>query len=242
MILLIAAGCSSTLLAIASHRFGHRRTRPSPPAAIPARVRQLLRRSPTKPEQRPTRIIAAGVVHELNGRTGEALREFNLATEKDPANEWLVLEVSRRVINARRWDDAAQILTRATASGRMSGEVYARLGMVYAQQGKSVGGRCRQSDCHQEIPGIARRLSKSLSWLRAAKAARKSPGRAGGSLAAAEAQSGISRRPIGSLSHPQRPISHQQGRHAGSGAGRCCSAPKRLRRKTRRSSSSLPTA
>jgi len=134
VILLIAAGCSST----SSQLLPIRAPKDSGlPAAIPAPAASSSKVSDEARAEAHAH-FAAGVVHELNGRTDEALSEFNLATGKDFANEWLVLEVTRRIINARRWDDAAQILTRAVATGQMSGAVYARLGMVYAQQGKTL--------------------------------------------------------------------------------------------------------
>jgi tetratricopeptide (TPR) repeat protein len=134
LIIMIAAGCSSTT----SPSLPIRAPKDSAaPAAPPLRAATSTKLSDEDRAEAHAH-YALGVVHELNGRTDEALKEFGLATTKDPENEWLVLEVSRRVINARRWDEAAQILSRATATGKMSGEVYARLGMVYAQRGNTL--------------------------------------------------------------------------------------------------------
>ena len=150
MIVLIAAGCAST--PSGSPPIRAPKDSAQPVAVIPARSPAPSKISDEARAEAHAH-YAAGVVHELNGRTGEALKDFSLATEKDPANEWLVLDVTRRVINARRWDDAAEILSRATASGRMSGEVYARLGMVYAQQGKALEAAAANRTAIRKSPG-----------------------------------------------------------------------------------------
>jgi tetratricopeptide (TPR) repeat protein len=150
MIVLIAAGCAST--PSESPPIRAPKYSAQPVAVIPARSPAPSKISDEARAEAHAH-YAAGVVHELNGRTGEALKEFSLATEKDPANEWLVLDVTRRVINARRWDDAAEVLSRATASGRMSGEVYARLGMVYAQQGKALEAAAANRTAIRKSPG-----------------------------------------------------------------------------------------
>lgn len=150
MIVLIAAGCAST--PSESPPIRAPKDSAQPVAVIPARSPAPSKISDEARAEAHAH-YAAGVVHELNGRTGEALKDFSLATEKDPANEWLVLDVTRRVINARRWDDAAEILGRATASGRMSGEVYARLGMVYAQQGKALEAAAANRTAIRKSPG-----------------------------------------------------------------------------------------
>jgi len=93
------------------------------------------------------------IVHEANGRTDEALQEFSLAIESDPANEWLVMEVSRRFIGSRRWEDAVRILNQAVAEGKMSGAVYARLGMVYTQMGKTEEAAAANRTAIRKSPG-----------------------------------------------------------------------------------------
>jgi tetratricopeptide (TPR) repeat protein len=135
MITLIAAGCSTM-------------TPPLQPVRAPKDAESPVDRSavimaigaPKVIEQAQIRAhahFAAGVVDELNGRSEDSLREFSLAAENDPGDEWLTLEVSRRMIGARKWEDAARILTRATTEGKMPGSVYALLGTVYSQMGRS---------------------------------------------------------------------------------------------------------
>lgn len=79
---------------------------------------------------------AAGVLHELNDETDLALQEFQLAALDDPDNETLVLEVSRRLLQAKQPEKALEFLEAATARGKVGGEVFARLGAVYTRLGR----------------------------------------------------------------------------------------------------------
>jgi tetratricopeptide (TPR) repeat protein len=80
---------------------------------------------------------AAGVVHEMNDETEAALHEYYLAAEADPDDEGLMLEVTRRFLQAKQPDKALELLNRAAARPGASGAIFARLGMVYGQLGKS---------------------------------------------------------------------------------------------------------
>lgn len=80
---------------------------------------------------------AAGVVHELNGEVEPALQAFRRALDEDPADETLVLEVSRRFLVHKKPEPALEILRAAAARKGASGEIYARLGTVYMLQGRS---------------------------------------------------------------------------------------------------------
>jgi len=79
----------------------------------------------------------AGVIHEMNEEPELALQEYYEAALKDPANESLVLTVSRRLLLANQLDKALELLTRAAARPGASGALYARLGVVYSRLGKS---------------------------------------------------------------------------------------------------------
>lgn len=78
----------------------------------------------------------AGVIHEMNDELEPALKEYYQAALDDPDNEWLVLEVSRRFIQARHLDKALEVLSCAAARPKASGAIYARLGLVYSELGK----------------------------------------------------------------------------------------------------------
>ncbi len=79
---------------------------------------------------------AAGVVYEMDEQPEAALKEFSLAALKDPENEALVLEVSRRFLQNKQPENALEVLSRAAARPNASGAVLARLGFVYSQLGK----------------------------------------------------------------------------------------------------------
>ena len=79
---------------------------------------------------------AAAVVHEMNDETEAAVEDFFIAASDDPADEALVLEVSRRLLQNKQPERALDLLTRAAAVPNASGAIYARLGIVYGQLGK----------------------------------------------------------------------------------------------------------
>ena len=81
--------------------------------------------------------FAAGVVHELNGETDLALEEFQKAVRDDPDNEPLVLDVSRRFLQSKRPDNALGFMHAATERPNASGEMFARLGIIYSRLGSN---------------------------------------------------------------------------------------------------------
>ena len=80
---------------------------------------------------------AAGVVHDLDEEPDAALEEYYQAGLADPADETLVLEVSRRLLQKKEYDKALELLTRATVAPKASGVLFARLGLVYSELGKT---------------------------------------------------------------------------------------------------------
>jgi tetratricopeptide (TPR) repeat protein len=73
----------------------------------------------------------------MNDETEAALEDYFNAASEDPADEDLILEVSRRFIQNKQLDKALELLTRAAAVLDASGAIYARLGIVYGQLGRS---------------------------------------------------------------------------------------------------------
>ncbi|HWQ93418.1 MAG TPA: tetratricopeptide repeat protein, partial [Clostridia bacterium] len=78
----------------------------------------------------------AAVVHDLKGEEDLALQEYAQAAKQDPGNEWLVLEVTRRLLQGKQPEQALELLQQAVAQPNAGGAVYARLGLVYSQMGK----------------------------------------------------------------------------------------------------------
>jgi len=81
--------------------------------------------------------FAAGVIHDMNEETEAALEEFYKAALNDIENEDLVLEVTRRLLQNKQPEKALELLTRATGQPNASGALFARLGLVYSQLGKT---------------------------------------------------------------------------------------------------------
>jgi tetratricopeptide (TPR) repeat protein len=80
---------------------------------------------------------AAAVVHEMNDETEAALEDYFKAAFEDPGDEGLVLEVSRRFIQNKQPEKALELLNRAALEPNASGAIFARLGIVYGQLGKT---------------------------------------------------------------------------------------------------------
>ena len=79
--------------------------------------------------------FAAGIVEELSEAPEAALAHYRIAIEKDPANEALTIDVVRKLVELRRFEDARQILERSTAQPGASGLLFGWLGTVYKLQG-----------------------------------------------------------------------------------------------------------
>lgn len=80
---------------------------------------------------------AAGVILDMQEETEAALEQYYQAAVGDPGNEELALEVSRRFLQNKQPEKALELLQRSAERKDASSEVLARLGMVYAQLGKT---------------------------------------------------------------------------------------------------------
>jgi tetratricopeptide (TPR) repeat protein len=75
---------------------------------------------------------ATAIIHELNEEPEKAADELFQAALKDPANENLVLDVTRRLLQLKKNDKALELLVKASSRPNASGALFARLGLVYA--------------------------------------------------------------------------------------------------------------
>jgi tetratricopeptide (TPR) repeat protein len=80
---------------------------------------------------------ATGIIHDLNNESDLALAEFERAALGDPDDEQLVLEVSRRLLQAKQPEKALEVLKQAAARPGASGAIFARLGLVYGRLGRN---------------------------------------------------------------------------------------------------------
>lgn len=80
---------------------------------------------------------ADGVIQEMKGDLPGAMDSFAQAVALDPADEELLLDVTRRFLQYKQPERALPLLTNATARLCASGLVQARLGFVYAQLGQT---------------------------------------------------------------------------------------------------------
>lgn len=79
---------------------------------------------------------AAGVIHALNDEPEKALEAYRQAALADLGDETLVLEVARRFAQAKQPDKALEILSRATARGDASAEIWALQGFLLNLEGR----------------------------------------------------------------------------------------------------------
>ena len=96
---------------------------------------------------------AAGIIQEMDEKPEAALKEYSQAALKDPDNEALVLEVSRRFLQNKQTESALELLSRAAARPSVSGVLLARLGFVYAQLGKSEQAMVASRAAIKKAPG-----------------------------------------------------------------------------------------
>src|SRR5436190_18947911 len=78
-----------------------------------------------------------GLSHEQNQQITKALEEYELALAGDPKNETLAVDLSRRYIQRKDYDKAIAVLKTAARQQGASGVMYARLSLVYLQQGNT---------------------------------------------------------------------------------------------------------
>ena len=96
---------------------------------------------------------AAGVIQEMNNDPKAALEEYWQAAQMDPDDESLILEVSRRLMQTKQPERALEIVKRATAQRDASGQLYARLGLIYAQLGKPEQAAAANREAIKKSPG-----------------------------------------------------------------------------------------
>jgi tetratricopeptide (TPR) repeat protein len=80
---------------------------------------------------------AEAIINELNDQSDLALNGYYNAAMSDPNNETLVMDVSRRFLQAKQPEKALEILLRSTSNLRASGALWARLGLTYLQLDKT---------------------------------------------------------------------------------------------------------
>lgn len=97
---------------------------------------------------------AAAVAAEADDDRTTALDEYYQAALKDPTNEGLLLEVSRRFIEARQSERALSLLTNVTQNAHAPGSIFAVMGSIYAQLGQYDLGAEADRQAIQRAPGL----------------------------------------------------------------------------------------
>jgi tetratricopeptide (TPR) repeat protein len=80
--------------------------------------------------------FALAAIYDMDDEPELALEEYAQAALNDPSNEELVLELTRRYLQAKQPEKAMELLIKATALPEASGALFARLGLVYSRLGK----------------------------------------------------------------------------------------------------------
>ena len=97
---------------------------------------------------------AAGVIREMNNEQPAATDEYYQAALMDASDEDLVLETSQRLLQSKQPERALTLLLHATAQPSASGQVYARLGLVYSQLGKPDQAAAANRVAIRKSPGL----------------------------------------------------------------------------------------
>lgn len=97
---------------------------------------------------------AAAVAAEADDDRSTALDEYYKAALGDQTNEGLLLEVSRRFIEARQPERALMLLTNVTQNAHAPGSVFAVMGSIYAQLGQYDLGAQADRMAIQRAPGL----------------------------------------------------------------------------------------
>jgi tetratricopeptide (TPR) repeat protein len=79
---------------------------------------------------------AQGLIYDMQDKDSLALEEFSKAALADPSNEALVIELTRRYLQAKESEKALTLLEKAAAVPDASASIYAYLGLVYSRLGK----------------------------------------------------------------------------------------------------------
>jgi tetratricopeptide (TPR) repeat protein len=98
--------------------------------------------------------FGAGVVHEMNGENAAALDEYYQAARTDPSDEAMVLDVSGRLVQGKQFDKALEVASRAAGRPGASGAIFARLGLIYAQLGKTEQALAANRTAVKRAPGL----------------------------------------------------------------------------------------
>jgi tetratricopeptide (TPR) repeat protein len=120
---LLLAGCASPRATSPSAAIAPKTAEPAPNILTPEEVD---RRAEAHAH------YGTAIIHELNEEPEKAADELFQAALKDPRNEILVLDVTRRLLQFKKTDKALQLLESATARPDASAALFARLGLVYA--------------------------------------------------------------------------------------------------------------
>jgi tetratricopeptide (TPR) repeat protein len=89
----------------------------------------------------------------MNGEPAAAAEEYYQAALLDLDDEALILEASRHLLENKQPDRALELVTRAAARSHASGEIYARLGMIYSQLGKADQAAAANRTAIRKSPG-----------------------------------------------------------------------------------------
>ena len=142
---LLVAGCGSAPT--------HRPASPSGAAAAsPGRGHETERAAARVAEAHAR--YAAGVIHEMNDELPAATEDYYQAALLDPDDETLILEVSRRLLQNRQGQRALEIVSHAAARPNASGQIYARLGLIYSQLGKPDQAAAANRMAIKKSPGL----------------------------------------------------------------------------------------
>lgn len=128
---LLLAGCQSpSRTASAAH------TKPDIQKSVPIEQWDLTLNDTEEKRVEAFSRFAAGVSLEIQEQSDDALEEFFRAGLADPANERLVMDVARRLIQGHQLEKASILLGKSSEVSGASANLLTLLGLVYAEQNR----------------------------------------------------------------------------------------------------------
>jgi len=123
--LLLAAGCGTMSRSLGGkHSRGSAERPDDSPEAVERRIEAHAR-------------YASGVIHDLNEHTEEAVSDYVRAGQLDSGNERLILDITKRLLQLQKNEQALELLQASSERPTASGALFTRMAAVYGLMGQT---------------------------------------------------------------------------------------------------------
>ncbi len=95
----------------------------------------------------------SGIIHLMNRESEAAFKEFRLALTEDPSAEDMAIDLSKKYLEAKEPQKAAELLNLAAARPTSTAAVFTWLGIAYSQLGKTNEAIAAHRNAIRKAPG-----------------------------------------------------------------------------------------